>query len=174
MGERHGRVLAELAELGLGLARDLAALAGKAQTEEHAQGFALAFHRVSRSVRLCLALESRLERERREAMREHDNIARRAVETRKAQVRIAIEREVCAEYETDEADRIFEDFDERLDEEALYERFLQGPPEAAIARIRKDLGLPLREVSSAPFPLEGVGDGGGGASATTAAQASSP
>ncbi|HEY3695865.1 MAG TPA: hypothetical protein VGL30_09475 [Phenylobacterium sp.] len=45
MAERHSRVLAELAELGLALARGLAARAQAAETTEAAEGLALAFHR---------------------------------------------------------------------------------------------------------------------------------
>jgi hypothetical protein len=62
--QRHDRILGELAELGLSLARDLHARAIATQDETQAQGLATAFHRIARDVRLTLALESRLTRER--------------------------------------------------------------------------------------------------------------
>jgi hypothetical protein len=145
MAERHGRVLTELAELGLGLARRLAARAEASQDDAAAEALALAFHRVSRSVRLTLALESRLAGERRQGLREDRVLTARAVEARKDQVRAALTRAVQAERETDDAERLLDELDERLDEDALFDRFLAGPVEACIARIRADLGLPAND-----------------------------
>ncbi|HEY3696959.1 hypothetical protein [Phenylobacterium sp.] len=142
MAERHGRVLAELAELGLTFARRLAARAEAAEGEEAAQALALAFHRVSRSVRLTLALESRLAAERRQGMREDRVLTERAVERRKDQVRAVVARAFCDERESDEAERLLDELEERLDEDALFEQFLAGPVEACISRIRAGLGLP--------------------------------
>jgi hypothetical protein len=142
MAERHGRVLAELAELGLELARDLKARALAAPAREDAEGLALAFHRVSRSVRLTLALEGRLARERQEGAKGRRVEAARAVEARKTQVQAAVTRQVYAEREGDEAERLLDELDDRLHEEALYETFTEGSVEACIARIRADLGLP--------------------------------
>src|SRR5699024_3258148 len=42
--------------------------------------------------------------------------------------------------------------DERLDEEALDRRFLDGPVEACVARIREGLGLPAAEGADDPAP----------------------
>jgi hypothetical protein len=142
MAERHGRVLGELAELGLAAARSLAAKVEAAASREEAEGLALALHRVSRSVRLCLALESRLAQARHEIGRQDRAQAARAVETRKAQVRAAVGRDLYAESESDTADRLLDELDERLEDEALFDGFADGPLEACIARIRKDLGLP--------------------------------
>jgi hypothetical protein len=140
--ERQSRVLAELAELGLGLARGLAARAAAAETDAAAEGLALAFHRVSRSVRLTLALEVRLERERLQGVRETRKETVHAAETRKEQVRQALGRAIPTETESDEAERLWDALEERLDEEALYDAFVEGPVEACIARIRAGLGLP--------------------------------
>ena len=69
MQARHGEILAEVADLCLTLGRRLHERAMAAQTDEAAQAAALAFHRVTRSLRQTLALEARLEREdRREAV----------------------------------------------------------------------------------------------------------
>jgi hypothetical protein len=154
--ERQGRVLAELAELGLGLARRLAARAEAAQTDAAAEGLALAFHRVSRSVRLTLALEVRLERERLQGVRETRKETVRAAETRKEQVRHALGRAIPTETESDEAERLWDALEERLDEEALYEAFTEDALEACIARIRESLGLPANDPCF-PSPLAGEG-----------------
>jgi hypothetical protein len=148
MAERQGRVLAELAELGLDLARDLKARALAAGRREDAEGLALAFHRVSRSVRLTLALESRLVRERQEAAKVRRAEVARAVQARKAQVQATLARQVYGERESDEAERLLDELDERLEEAVLYETFAEGPVEACIARIRADLGLAANDQTS--------------------------
>ena len=63
MGERHGRMLARLAELGMSLAERLHADALSADTPAEAADAAKAFHTVSRTVRQSVALEARLHRE---------------------------------------------------------------------------------------------------------------
>ncbi|RAK57418.1 hypothetical protein DJ018_05615 [Phenylobacterium deserti] len=63
MGERHGRMLARLAEWGMNLAERLHDEALAAETPAEAAEAALAFQRVSRSVRQSLALEARLARD---------------------------------------------------------------------------------------------------------------
>ena len=146
MAERHARVLAELSELGLTLARDLQARALVAETPEDAAGLANAFHRISRSVRQTLALEARLERDRKRAEREDFAEAQRQdrarVEKRSDQVRASVERLIWTEYEEDEAERLIDDLGDLLAEEALYDGFTADPVEAHIARICEDLGLP--------------------------------
>jgi hypothetical protein len=151
LAERQGRVLAELAELGLGMARRLAARAEVAETDAAAEGLALAFHRISRSVRLTLALEVRLDRERRQGARETRKDVARAAETRKEQVRHALGRAI--ETEADEAERLWDALEERLDEEALYDAFTAAPLETCIARLRADLGLPANDPGCSTDPI---------------------
>jgi N-methylhydantoinase A/oxoprolinase/acetone carboxylase beta subunit len=55
--DRHGRILAEMAGMGLEIARDLRERALAAETAEEAVRLARAFHTVSRGVRQSLALE---------------------------------------------------------------------------------------------------------------------
>ena len=142
IADQQDRILAELAELGLSFARGLEARVGLVQSVEDAQALALAFHRVSRSVRLCVALQGKLARERRHLVREDDILGRRASEARKAQVRVAVTRAVYDEYEHQDPEALLDELDERLDEEALFEAFTAEPLDVCIARIRKDLGLP--------------------------------
>ena len=155
--ERQDRILAELSELGLTLARGLHAKALAAETAEEAQALGLAFHRISRSVRQTIALEAKLDRERRR--QDHDD--RRDAEQRdeakarqrKAQVRSAVERAIWAEAEGDEAELLICELDDRLGDDALAEGFLDAPIETLIARIQGELGLAasgLRSATAAP------------------------
>ena len=141
MEERDAASLRELADLGLSLARNLAARAEAAPTGAEAERLALSFHRVSRSVRLSLALISRLASERRQGEREERVLFERRNERRKAQVRAALTRDIYDEAETDEAEALLDELEGLMEDEALHEAFAHDPLEAAIARIRKDLGL---------------------------------
>ena len=145
MAERHGRVLTELSELGLALARGLKARAEAASTLKEAEGLALAFHRIARTVRLTLALESRLARERVEIVRSEQAQVRLRAADRQKQVRAAIARDVWSETEGEEAEALLDELDERLETDVLFEEFVQGPVEACIARIRAELGLPAND-----------------------------
>ena len=163
MAERRGRILAELAELGLSLARVAHERALAAETPEATSELALAFHRISRSVRQTLALEAKLERDRAhqdrevraEAARQHEN----GVARRKNQVRMAVERSVWNEAEGAEAERLIDELDDLLEEEALSDSFTADPVEAHIERIRADLGLAATGTPLLHRPEE---DGGGG------------
>lgn len=70
MEDRHGRILAELAGMGLELARDLRERALAAGTAEEATSLARAFQSISRGVRQTLALELKVARFRHELQRE--------------------------------------------------------------------------------------------------------
>src|SRR5271170_5417913 len=61
MKARHQAMLRELAEIGMALARDLRGLDVKAATPQMARDVGLAFSRVSKAVRLTMALEVRFE-----------------------------------------------------------------------------------------------------------------
>lgn len=144
MQDRHTRQLAELAELGMVLARDLSGR--PIETAEAAEGLALAFHRIARTVRLTLALESRLAREQGDVRRLQRNRARELNEARSGQVRHALTRDIWNETDGEDAEALLEDLEELLDEDVLFGRLLDGPVEAAIARIRADLGLAAKEL----------------------------
>jgi phosphoglycolate phosphatase-like HAD superfamily hydrolase len=170
MRERQERILAELSELGLALARDLQARALAADDTAEASELGLAFHRVARSVRQTLALQSRLERDRQRAEREDRADVQRAetarAERRRAQVKFAVERCVFSEADGSEAERLLDELDDRLEEDTLSDAFAGDDPiEAHIARICADLGVepprPLAVAGAAdapsdphpPFPL---------------------
>jgi len=110
---------------------------------------ALAYARVSRAVRLTLALQARLVQDlqaldegeaRRQAKQRSDRQAREAA--RKAQVERIVERVIQAEAADDaEGDRLAKEAYERLDEHDIYGDLLGRPVSEVIARICRDLGL---------------------------------
>lgn len=158
MTERHARGLAELTELGLSLARDLHACALAEPDPRTKAETALAFHRVSRSVRQSMALEARLKRDLmrddREARAEAVQAAEALVRTRKAQVRAAVERLIWTEAENDEeAERLIDQLGEHLDEAALHQGFADDPVEVHIARLRAELGLSSEAADADPPPI---------------------
>ena len=145
IADRRARILAKLSELGLELACDLQASALAAEDLAAKERLALAFHRVSRSLRQTLALEARLERDAQRQV--HEDLARAekrrtaGVEVRKAQVRAGVERMIYCEIEAEEAEMWLDDLTERLDAEALDDDFTDEDVDAHIERLAKELGL---------------------------------
>jgi hypothetical protein len=156
LADRQAPVLAELAEMGLSLARAVHGKALAAETPAELAELTMAFHRISRSVRQTLALEAKLERERLRLEREARAEAMRdrgpAVLRRRNQVRLAVERLVWTEAEGLEAERLIDELDDILEEEVLSDDFLAEPVEAHIERIRADLGLAANHAGIDPAP----------------------
>lgn len=143
MAERHGRVLTELAELGLSLARRLHDKAVAAETIEDAQRIAEAYHRVSRSVRLCVNLEAKLARDRVRLEREGAVAARadhkKDADARKARLKAVVTRHLRAACGEDEAEDMETDLDLLLEAEEKTEDFLAEPIARLIVRICEGL-----------------------------------
>jgi hypothetical protein len=170
---QRAATLQELAEIGMDLARALRrevmaaaeAPSPEAATEPRAgaPGMAevgLAFSRISRAVRLTLALEARLEADGKAVaqaprpasgsaqeilLERFRRVWRQADEEHADKVRDAVERlievEVEAGAETERAERLRARLDERLEAEAGDEDFAGLPIGEAVARICRDLGL---------------------------------
>ena len=156
MTERHARALAELAELCLASARDLAARQAAAEDPADAAVLAAALHKVGRSVRQCLALEARLLRERQRVEREtrDDAAKQRSLQTtrRRAQVQSALNQLIWNEYENPEAEALEMVVDDRLDAEELTDSFTAEPLAAQVERIRKSIGLDVEPPPASPAP----------------------
>jgi len=154
--ERCQRILGELTELGLTLARDLHARALSAETTQDAQALSLAFQRVSRSVRQSLALEAKMEREAQVAAREAQTRAHLQQVGRagdlKRRVGVAMNRLIWTEADgdEDEAEALDDDLTARLDEMALAEDFLEIPLETLVAQLTADMGLGAAPDAEAP------------------------
>ncbi|MEO8926586.1 MAG: hypothetical protein ABI306_05425 [Caulobacteraceae bacterium] len=170
--ERQLRMLEELARIGMDLAR---ALGRRAEAEAEAAGEAVdavpnaapqpatqrdpadAFQRISRAIRLTLALEMRTDETLRalqageataEAARREAAIRRaEAAKTRCRQaveekVRAVVSHAITAEIEGDEAlDACHEALDERLEDDESYEDLADKPLRQTVERLCADLGL---------------------------------
>ena len=152
--ERQLQVLGELAEVGLEVARAIARQANGTSAETVVQGdLALAYARVSRAVRLTIALQSKLiedlqalERDtamqslRAEADVEH---AQWSVDhNHKARIECVVRRVIKAEHADEETyGEMIGETGERLDDDTLYRDVLTRPISEVVALICRDLGL---------------------------------
>jgi hypothetical protein len=150
---RQLALLGELAEIGLEISRAIERHAtGKAEAPVMKGDHALAYARVSRSVRQTIHLQSRLI----DSMKaEDDAAAETAPEAakeaarltpeyqRKASVERIVERLIEVEHPDDEEtlDALICDAGERLDDEDLYGDLMDRPMSELVARICRDLGL---------------------------------
>lgn len=147
MHDRHATILAELAEIGMVIARDLRAEVETAETPEAKARAVAAFPRVARAVRQTLALEARFRRDAaRDAVEEHERVNREMVShirRRKAQVRMWMQRAICEETPDDieTAEVRLHDLYERLDDQVLDEDFALAPFQQVIAYLHRELGL---------------------------------
>jgi hypothetical protein len=164
---RAEAMLGELAELGLMVARELAVRTRESEDPEQTVALAGAFQKVSRVVRLTLALDFKLERDAardaRDAAREAQKadaeaaaqrqvealglVAPRAastpIEARKSRVRSLINRLIWSESEGDseEYEVLSDDLSARLDEAARSADFETLPIEVLAQRVIADMGL---------------------------------
>ncbi len=166
MAERHGRVLAELTELGLSLARALHEKAVAAEDPKAATDLTLAFHRISRSVRQSMGLEARLERDRQRAAAElrREDVQEAAqataltelqvqqrVRARKHELGRRIESLIWHEVEDDEtAEELHHAIADHIESEARAETFLDEDIDLQIERIMDALGLALLDDDEPP------------------------
>lgn len=168
MAERHGALLAQLAERGMALACALQERALAAETPAEMRDLALAFHRISRTVRQSLALEAKLARDgdraAREARAEAERTGAAQAERRVAQVRAAVSRGIRDAYYGFDAENLEGELTERLEAEALDDRFLDEDLDAQIARLCADLGLAPEDLDPEDLDPE-PDDGEGGPSA---------
>jgi hypothetical protein len=146
MNARHGRILAELAELGLGLARELQAQALAAETPAERAEAALAFQRVGRAVRQSIALEAKLERDRaRDAREAADDRARTAEDRtarRKREAKLAVRQAVWRQAGRNlQAEHLMKDLDDTIELEACKDEFIDDPVEAVVERLCRLIGV---------------------------------
>jgi hypothetical protein len=159
---RAEAMLGELAELGLMVARELAMRTRESEDVDQTVALAGAFQKVSRVVRLTLALDLKLQRD---AVRDAQALAREAqgaealadrqarvtaprpapspIEARKSRVQSLLNRLIWNECEGESEDYnvLFDDLSARLDEAALSADFETLPIEALARRVIADMGL---------------------------------
>ena len=160
---RAEAILGEIAELGLVVAKELASRLRGSESVEGTVALAGAFQKVSRVVRLTLALDFKLERA---AAREAKTEAREAQdgaaqvkanaprfeppcsatnsgEARKDRVRSLMNRLLWneSEGEAEDYESLLDDLTARLDEAALSADFETIPMETLVQRVIADMGL---------------------------------
>ena len=133
--ERHLRLLAELAELGMRLTRTLVAQAE--QTPGAEADPQLAYARLTRSIRQTMALETRLADDQK-VRRERQ--ARQHRYERQAQVRRRVERAIDADADEADIDDLLCDLNERLSDPDDTD-FTNRPLIEVVASICRDLGV---------------------------------
>ncbi|HEY4031744.1 MAG TPA: hypothetical protein VGM25_15480 [Caulobacteraceae bacterium] len=141
--ERQLALLGELAELGMDVARAVAARARAAGPEEDLGALANAYARVSRAVRLTVMLQSKLMQAPRAAPEpEAPDEASERSEQHKFRVERIVERVLRTQHDDeDEIDRLSAEVAERLDDEDLYGEVLDRPLGELVALICRDVGL---------------------------------
>jgi hypothetical protein len=157
---RAEAMLGELAELSLVVARELAVRLRESEDTDETVALADAFQKMSRVVRLTLALDAKLERDaareaaaevreaRAEAKAAEAAEAERAIarhRQHKDRVRAGVTRLIWNETEDEaESDDLLEALEARLGEEAVSEGFEDIPVETLVRRIIADMGLTSR------------------------------
>ena len=145
--ERHLRVLQELADIGMELARAVKAQALDPQADPAAAAeLGLTFSRIARAVRQTVALEARLDRDRQTAAAERAERRVRQARDRalqnKARVRDLVERAIDAgASDAATAEDLLLDLDERLEDADDLAGFADRPVAEIVARICRDLGV---------------------------------
>ncbi|HEX4712893.1 hypothetical protein [Phenylobacterium sp.] len=157
IAERREQMLGVLADRTLALACAVQERALAAEDAGEMARLSGAFAKLGRSMRQSLGLHARLVAERRRAEAEVKNEAAQAhltaVERRRTRVRRAVERVLesewepqAAEYDGDDADDApfwpwLEALDERIEDLAQAEDFLDLDPEPLIARLCEEFGV---------------------------------
>ena len=145
--ERHAAILAELAEIGMVIARSLRDEVETAETPEAKARAIAAYPRISRAVRQTLALEARFRRDAAcDAVEGEERVNREMVShirRRKVQVRTWMQRAICNETPDDieTAELRLYDLYERLDDRVLDEDFALAPFQQVITHLHHELGL---------------------------------
>jgi hypothetical protein len=160
-------MLGEIAELGLMVAKELTARLRESEDVDQTVALADAFQKVSRVVRLTLALDFKLDRDAARDVRDAAREAAKAdadaatqrrlaalgllapgaaqgpVEARKTRVSNLVNRLLWNECEGDSEDYeiLFDDLSARLDEAALSDDFETLPIETLARRVIADMGL---------------------------------
>lgn len=143
MRERHGRVLAEMAEVGMAMVRRLGETMLRTEDVRVQAQIGQAFHRVSRTVRQTIALEFRLAQAARadasDASLAAAPVARPAASPPPSPPRAARERTGWNEHERPDCDEALDALEDLLDTEDPDPETLREALGASMARLRQDL-----------------------------------
>ena len=143
---RQGKTLARIALWGERLAEMCAERAEAAETAEDFKIYVDSFAKVTRGVRMTLALENRLMRDTARHDREHraelDLQTKEAKARRRQRLWNDLAGEACTEYEElDFREEVLADLQDRLEEEVRLATFLDETFEAQLDRLKHAFGL---------------------------------
>jgi hypothetical protein len=145
--ERHLRALAELAEIGMDLAREVRRQAlDPSEQAPPAADLALTFSRIARAVRQTVALEARLAEPPQpdHAKRPPLSVSDRwRSMRRKREVKEIVSAVIDAEVGEYDVEGLYDDLNERLDDGDEEADFADRPIGELVARICRDLGVTL-------------------------------
>jgi hypothetical protein len=177
--ERREQMLGLLAEKALALACAVQQRALEAETAEEMAQLSHAFVRLGRSVRQCIALHARHEKDRLRGEHEAAEAAAQArgqaIERRKRQLEDGVEAVLCADWDPEieqdegESSELVRSLHERLEDLSEAEDFLDLDPDQLIAQLCDDLAVeaaradavlaphkaPSRAVPPEPTPTPG-------------------
>ena len=144
--ERRLRILQELAEIGMDLARAVRTRALAADADlSAAVDLGLSFSRIARAVRQTVALEARLEQDRQAAAAERAERqardAREQADKHKARIRGLVERAIDAEASGEAAEDLLGDLDERLEDADDLAGFADRPVAEIVQHICRELDV---------------------------------
>jgi hypothetical protein len=149
--DRDEQMLSRLAELDLSAAEKTHAKLMSAEDTAEIAELGRTYQRLARSLRQTLALKARLTRERAAAERKRKPGDDPRVAARKAEVREALARFVWNEHEREDAESILDEAEWHIRIDAYQDRFLTDPIPTLVARLCRDLEIPL----PSPEPGEG-------------------
>ena len=149
MAERHGRVLAEVADLCLTAAREAHARLLETAEPDAFAGVASALHKLTRSVRQSVALEAKLVQDATREARAAETAARAAAEAereasterRKDLLNLAVEWAVWRETDGLDAERRLAVLGDAVDQLALCDDFLSRDARQQVADLCRELGV---------------------------------
>ena len=138
---RQGKTLARIALWGEQLAEASALRAQEAETADEFKIYLDGFAKVTRGVRMTLALENRLMRDtarhEREHRAEHELQTKEARARRRQRLYTEIAGEICDAYEAPEfRDDVLADLQEKLEEEVRLASFAEEPLDYQLDRLR--------------------------------------
>lgn len=171
MTERHSATLRELTEIAMVMARGLRDDLETAETPDAKARAVASFPAIARTVRQCVALEAKLQRDQtrqqREEIQDYERDLSTRLRKRKAQVRLHMERAICNAFPPggddeeelgDEVMMRLEDLRDRLADDVLEADFADMPFHAVIATLHEALGLPPPDITPEDDPDEDDSD----------------
>jgi hypothetical protein len=136
--EAHARDLARFQAIAMHAAEKAHVAIAATEDAQDLCALISAVSKAGRVLRMSIALETKLARD---AHRDAAALSEKAVETRKAKIRYAVDRLIWSEYEPTDAQLLSAELDEQLDDDARDPGFLDQPQDDQIVRVGRIIGV---------------------------------